>query len=43
MLLVLLIAIIANGTNIAIHSIFDHSPEKKVGKEKGSTGIVSII
>ena len=42
-LLVLLIAIIANGTNIAIHTIFDHSPEKKEEKEKDPIGIASII
>ena len=35
-LLVILIAIIANGTNIAIQTIFDYSPEKKEEKEKGS-------
>ena len=35
-LLVLLIVIIANGTNIAIHTIFDNLPEKKETKEKSS-------
>ena len=38
-LLVILIAIIANGTNIAIQTIFDYSPEKKEEKEKGSIEI----
>lgn len=42
-LLILLIAIIANGTNIAIQTIFDHSPEKKEEKEKDSIGVTSLI
>lgn len=35
-LLILLIAIMANGTNIAIQTIFDHSPENEEEKEESS-------